>query len=130
MTNILAEIFETNFTNYPAFFKKLAATSVADSGLGSVKKYTKQQKLGEGIFGEVWKALNLETNTKCAIKHLKNVNRDNIHKIITIREIQIIKLLKHESIVELQEICYTRNDNENGYSLDFYLIFELCKCDL
>jgi len=41
-----------------------------------------------------------------------------------------LKLLKHENVVTLIEICRTKATAANGYQSSFYLVFEFCEHDL
>ena len=56
-----------------------------------------------GAYGIVLKCRNKETNEVVAIKKFKETEDDeSVHKI-TIREVKILRLLKHENIVQLRE---------------------------
>ena len=49
--------------------------------------------------------------------------------ITALREIKILQLLKHENVVNLNEICRT-SSNSARYKATFYLVFEFCEHDL
>jgi len=64
--------------------------------------------LGEGTFGKVRLSTNLRTNEKFAIKCLKKsaiANRENIERVL--REILIVKVLKHKHISTLYDVIDT-----------------------
>lgn len=50
--------------------------------------------------------------------------------ITALREIRILQLLKHENVVNLIEICYTKASEHNRYRPTFYLVFDFCEHDL
>jgi len=129
MNNLIDNFMKLNINSHLQNFDKVATTPVPISGLHSISKYIKQRKLGEGTFGDVWEVLNRKTNKTCAMKQFKRAT-SNLSKNLKTPEIQILQSLKHENIIELQEVCYNRSNNKNNYSFDVYLIFELCKCDL
>lgn len=63
-------------------------------------KYQKLQKLGEGTYGVVYKAQNLETGEFVAIKKIRLEKEDDGVPSTAIREISLLKNLKHPNIVE------------------------------
>ena len=89
-------------------------------------RFIKLEKLGEGTYGEVYKArdkLNQEVLIKkiVAIKKIKLYDENGIPPT-TLREISLLKSLSHPNIVKLKEIIYEEDD------LD--LIFEYIEYDL
>ena len=61
--------------------------------------------IGEGTFGKVMLGIHLPTQEKVAIKILeKEKIEDEGDRERILREIQILKLLKHPNIVQLYEI--------------------------
>ena len=69
-----------------------------------------------GAYGIVMKAKNKETGEIVAIKKFKESEDDeNIRKTI-VREVKILKILKHENIVQLKE-AFRRSGK-------LYLVFE------
>jgi len=79
-------------------------TKPAESGLD---KYQKLEKLGEGTYGVVYKALNRETNEFVAIKKIRLEKEDDGVPSTAIREISLLKNLKHPNIVELKEVLFS-----------------------
>jgi len=86
-------------------------------------KYNKEKdKLGEGTYGVVYKALNQETNKLVALKSIRLDSVDEGVPCTAIREIGLLIELNHPNIVKLEEIvsedsCLT-------------LVFEHCDLDL
>jgi len=90
--------------------------------LDNTTHYKKIEKLGEGTYGVVYKALNLETNEFVAIKKIKLDQNDEGMPSTTLREISILKQLHHPCIVELKYCNYTKGR--------LHLIFEYLDQDM
>lgn len=95
-----------------------------------VGKYEKLTKVGQGTFGEVFKARHRRTRTIVALKKILMENEKEGFPITALREIKILKLLSHENIVKLIEICRTKPTNYNRQRPSIYLVFEFCEHDL
>ena len=96
-----------------------------------VSKYEKLAKIGQGTFGEVFKARDKQNRSK--IVALKKVLMDNEKEgfpITALREIRILQLLNHENIVNLIEICRSKASQFNRHKSTFYLVFDFCEHDL
>jgi len=92
-----------------------------------VDKYEKIAKIGQGTFGEVFKARCRTDRTKIvALKKVLMENEKEGFPITALREIRILQLLNHKNIVNLIEICrqYSR------HKTTFYLVFDFCEHDL
>lgn len=95
-----------------------------------VGKYEKLTKVGQGTFGEVFKARHRKNRTVVALKKILMENEKEGFPITALREIKILKLLQHENIVDLIEICRTKPTNFNRQRASIYLVFEFCEHDL
>jgi cyclin-dependent kinase len=62
-------------------------------------KYIKIDKLGEGTYGIVYKAKNRETGEIVALKRIRLESEDEGVPCTAIREISLLKELKHNNIV-------------------------------
>ena len=78
-------------------------------------KYEVLGLVGEGAYGVVYKCRNKETNEFVAIKKFKETEDDIVKKSM-LRELKVLKILKHENIVEFKE-AFKRKGN-------LYLVFE------
>ncbi|KAL7639681.1 UNVERIFIED_CONTAM: hypothetical protein RMT77_010184 [Armadillidium vulgare] len=103
-----------------------------------VMKYEKLTKIGQGTFGEVFKAKERRTGNIVALKKILMENEKEGFPITALREIRILKLLNNDNVVSLLEICRSKGPplNHRGKSANaphlstFYLVFEFCEHDL
>lgn len=96
-----------------------------------VSKYEREKKIGQGTFGEVFKAKDKKNKSK--IVALKKVLMDNEKEgfpITAMREVRILQQLRHDNIVNLIEICRSKANQVNRFKSTFYLVFDFCDHDL
>jgi cyclin-dependent kinase 7 len=70
-------------------------------------RYEIRALLGEGTYGKVFKALDRVTNTEVAIKRIKTsttAGTDGGFHFTSIREIKVMKAVKHENVVTLIDL--------------------------
>ncbi|PIC26839.1 hypothetical protein B9Z55_019291 [Caenorhabditis nigoni] len=84
----------------------------------TMDKYDRISKLGEGSYGVVYKCKNKDTGQIVAIKKFVETEDDPHIKKIALREIRMLKQLKHQNLVGLIEV-FKRNRK-------LHLVFELC----
>eukprot|EP00058_Branchiostoma_floridae_P003411 XP_002588899.1 hypothetical protein BRAFLDRAFT_115150 [Branchiostoma floridae] len=87
-----------------------------------MQKYEKLEKIGEGTYGTVFKAKNKESHEIVA---LKRVPLDDDHEGVpssALREICLLKELKHKNIVRLHDVLHSEKK--------LTLVFEYCDQDL
>ena len=65
-----------------------------------IDKYKKLEKLGEGTYGVVYKAQDKVTGEFVALKKIRLEKEDDGVPSTAIREISLLKSLKHPNIVE------------------------------
>ena len=86
-------------------------------------RYKKMGKLGEGTYGLVYKAHDQIDDKIVAIKKIKLLDQhEEGVPPTTLREISLLKTLKHPNIVEMFGVLYDEGE--------LYLIFEFLSCDL
>jgi cyclin-dependent kinase 9 len=73
-----------------------------------ISKYEQLAKIGQGTFGEVFKARNRKTKQTVALKKILMENEKEGFPITALREIRILQLLKHENVTNLLEICRSK----------------------
>jgi len=72
-----------------------------------MEKYTKIDKVGEGTYGIVYKAKNKENGEIVALKRIRLDSEDEGVPCTAIREISLLKELKHNNIVRLYDVVHT-----------------------
>lgn len=84
-----------------------------------MNKYQVIGIINEGAYGVVYKAKHKETGEFVAIKRFKETaEEDEVVKKTTMREIKVLRMMKHENIVELKD-AFQRKGR-------LFLIFECC----
>jgi serine/threonine protein kinase len=69
-------------------------------GAEGLNAYEKMEKLGEGTYGVVYKAKHKQTGEIVAVKKIRLEKEDDGVPSTAIREISLLKNLKHPNIVE------------------------------
>lgn len=87
-----------------------------------MEDFQKIEKIGEGTYGVVYKGKNKKTGQIVAMKKIRLESEDEGIPSTAIREISLLKELKHPNIVSLQDVLM--EDNR------LYLIFEFLSMDL
>lgn len=94
-------------------------------------KYQIVVQIGEGTYGQVFKAIDKQSNHLVALKKIRMDNEKEGFPITALREIKILKQLNHPSIVYLREIVSDPIDPNNVNARpDFYMVFEYMDHDL
>jgi len=65
-----------------------------------LERYERQEKLGEGTYGIVYKCRDLVTGQIVALKKIRLEKEDDGVPSTAIREISLLKGLKHPNVVE------------------------------
>jgi mitogen-activated protein kinase 1/3 len=93
-------------------------------------RYKIGEVIGNGAYGSVIYAYDLKNNINVAIKKLKPIT-DIVDLKRVLREIIIMKYMKHENIVSLYDVIFHVNVNPNIKKIgDCYLIMEKMDSDL
>ncbi|CAH2013621.1 unnamed protein product [Acanthoscelides obtectus] len=85
----------------------------------TMEKFEKICKLGEGSYGVVYKCRNRETGEIVAIKKFSESEEDPLIRKIALREIRLLKNLKHPHLVNLLEVFRRKRR--------LHLVFEFCE---
>eukprot|EP01028_Stygiella_incarcerata_P010920 TRINITY_DN592_c1_g1_i3.p1 TRINITY_DN592_c1_g1~~TRINITY_DN592_c1_g1_i3.p1 ORF type:complete len:319 (-),score=82.14 TRINITY_DN592_c1_g1_i3:1718-2674(-) len=72
-----------------------------------MEKYQKIGKIGEGTYGVVFKARHLETGEMVALKRIRLESEEEGVPCTAIREISLLKELRHPNIVRLYDVIHT-----------------------
>uniref|UniRef100_A0A8C4QFX8 Protein kinase domain-containing protein n=1 Tax=Eptatretus burgeri TaxID=7764 RepID=A0A8C4QFX8_EPTBU len=106
--------------------------SEADWGKRCVDKFDIIGIIGEGTYGQVYKAKDKDTGQMVALKKVRLDNEKEGFPITAIREIKILRQLKHCSIINMKEIL-TDKEDALDFKKDkgaFYLVFDYMDHDL
>ncbi|KAM6142536.1 LOW QUALITY PROTEIN: cyclin-dependent kinase 13 [Phoenicopterus ruber ruber] len=96
-----------------------------DWGKRCVDKFDIIGIIGEGTYGQVYKARDKDTGEMVALKKVR-LDRKEGFPITAIREIKILRQLNHQSIINMKEIV-TDKEDALDFKKDkgaFYLVFE------
>ncbi|XP_043932754.1 cyclin-dependent kinase 18 isoform X2 [Protopterus annectens] len=80
--------------------------SLSDIGFGKLETYVKLDKLGEGTYATVFKGRSKLTENLVALKEIR-LEHDEGAPCTAIREVSLLKNLKHANIVTLHDIIHT-----------------------
>ncbi|XP_068852207.1 cyclin-dependent kinase 18-like [Aphelocoma coerulescens] len=95
--------------------------SLSDIGFGKLETYVKLDKLGEGTYATVFKGRSKLTENLVALKEIRLEHEEGA-PCTAIREVSLLKNLKHANIVTLHDIIHTERS--------LTLVFEYLDNDL
>ena len=87
-----------------------------------VNKYKKLSKIGEGTYGVVYKAEDIQKKRIVALKKIRLKPEEEGIPSTAIREISLLKECKNKNIIHLIDVIHTKSK--------LTLIFEYCETDL
>ncbi|XP_057864231.2 cyclin-dependent kinase C-2 [Cryptomeria japonica] len=107
-------------------------------GSRSVSCFEKLEQIGEGTYGQVYMAREIQTGEVVALKKIRMDNEREGFPITAIREIKILKKLQHDNVIRLKEIVTSpgRDKDDQGkpdsnkYNGSIYMVFEYMDHDL
>lgn len=94
---------------------------------GEATRYVLQEVIGKGSYGVVCSAIDTHTGKKVAIKKINDIFEHVSDATRILREIRLLRLLRHPDIVELKHIMLPPSRREFK---DIYVVFELMESDL
>ncbi|XP_027343887.1 mitogen-activated protein kinase 9-like [Abrus precatorius] len=94
---------------------------------GEASQYQIQEVVGKGSYGVVGSAIDTHTGEKVAIKKINDVFEHVSDATRILREIKLLRLLRHPDIVEIKHIMLPPSRREFR---DIYVVFELMESDL
>ncbi|KAK5575541.1 hypothetical protein RB653_006674 [Dictyostelium firmibasis] len=103
---------ETSTTNHPS---QSSSTATVNSNQTKVYPYEIIKQVGQGTFGKVYEAKNID-NKRVAIKKVEKSN----HFIS--REYDILKIVAHPNCLRILDMFYTAEDNKKMQNLVFDFI--------
>ncbi|KAN0059700.1 kinase subunit of RNA polymerase II carboxy-terminal domain kinase I [Thecaphora frezii] len=84
--------------------------------------YLRIQQVGEGTYGQVFKARSERTGVLVALKRIRMEAEKDGFPVTAMREIKLLQALRHENIVRLHEMMVARSS--------IYMVFEYMEHDL
>ncbi|KAJ0054279.1 hypothetical protein Pint_01428 [Pistacia integerrima] len=97
------------------------------SEYGDANRYKIQEVIGKGSYGVVCSAIDTHTGEKVAIKKIHDIFEHISDAARILREIKLLRLLRHPDIVEIKHIMLPPSRREFK---DIYVVFELMESDL
>ncbi|CAL5052854.1 unnamed protein product [Urochloa decumbens] len=94
---------------------------------GDVNRYEILEVIGKGSYGLVCSAKDKQTGEKVAIKKIHNIFEHTSDAARILREIKLLRLLRHPDIVEIKHIMLPPSKKDFK---DIYVVFELMESDL
>lgn len=91
------------------------------------ERYTPIKAIGKGAYGVVCSAKNATTGEKIAIKKIGNAFENLTDARRTLREIKLLRHLKHENIIAVKDIMKPVSRDKFN---DVYVVYELMDTDL
>ncbi|DBA88406.1 TPA: hypothetical protein ACH3X2_004898 [Trebouxia sp. C0005] len=86
-----------------------------------MNRYKVTKQLGDGTYGSVWKAVNMQTKDPVAIKKMKR-KFFSWEECMSLREVKSLRKLNHPCVVKLKEVI-----REND---ELFFVFEYLDCNL
>ncbi|KAL8835453.1 MAG: hypothetical protein Q9205_001114 [Flavoplaca limonia] len=99
-------------------------------GCSSIKAYEISEKLGEGTFGEVYKARYVKDGHIVALKKILMHNEKDGFPITALREIKLLKMLSHPNVLRLEEMAVERTKGEGRKKASMYMVTPYMDHDL
>ncbi|XP_022679445.1 mitogen-activated protein kinase 13 isoform X2 [Setaria italica] len=94
---------------------------------GEASQFQIQEVIGKGSYGVVAAAIDTHTGERVAIKKIKDVFENVSDAARILREIKLLRLLRHPNIVQIKHIMLPPTRREFR---DIYVVFELMESDL
>ncbi|KAK2777526.1 serine/threonine protein kinase, CMGC, CDC2/CDK sub [Onygenales sp. PD_12] len=98
-------------------------------GCSNIREFEFLGKLGEGTFGEVYKARSKKYGLVALKKILMHNEKDGF-PITALREIKLLKMLSHTNILQLQEMAVERSRGEGRKKPSMYMVTPYMEHDL
>jgi serine/threonine protein kinase len=115
------------YLEYFDHISKVMLTKDFFTEYGEASQSEIQEVIGRGSYGTVASAIDTHTGERVAIKKINDVFEHVSDAMRILREIKLLRLLKHQDIVEIKHIMLPPCRREFK---DIYVVFELMESDL
>lgn len=78
--------------------------------------YERLAQVGEGTYGKVYKAKNVETGQLVGLKRIRMETEKDGFPVTSIREIKLLQSLNHENVIKLQEMMVSKGEGATDRS--------------
>ncbi|PXF43835.1 Cyclin-dependent kinase C-1 [Gracilariopsis chorda] len=98
-----------------------------------VTDFEEIEQIGEGTYGQVWMGRDKRSGEIVALKKVRMDQEKEGFPVTAIRELKMLRSLRHENIVNLKEIVTGQNQNRNKVQRnkhEIYMVFEYVDHDL
>lgn len=101
--------------------------------------YERLVQVGEGTYGKVYKARNVETGNLVALKRIRMEAEKDGFPVTAVREIKLLQSLRHPNVVDLIEMMVSKGKSVTAYFVHIliwsstghvYMVFEYVDHDL
>lgn len=99
-------------------------------GCSKIQEYEFMGKLGEGTFGEVYKARSKRGGAVVALKKILMHNEKDGFPITALREIKLLKMLDHVNVLKLEEMAVERTKADVRKKASMYMVTPYMEHDL
>ncbi|CAJ0933009.1 unnamed protein product, partial [Mesorhabditis belari] len=94
------------------------------------KTQQRENEIGSGSYGKVFKGRHRDTGREVAIKNLSLEGEKQGFPLSAIREIKTLRLLNHPNVVQLLDVVTDSNQNIRNPESEIFLVFEYVEHDL
>lgn len=115
------------FNILPPHFDQVTPESEFFTEYGEANRYQIHEVIGKGSYGVVAAATDTHTGERVAIKKINDVFEHVSDATRILREIKLLRLLRHPDIVEIKHIMLPPSRREFK---DIFVVFELMESDL
>ena len=98
-----------------------------------VTEFEEIEQIGEGTYGQVWMGRDRLSGEIVALKKVRMDQEKEGFPVTAIRELKMLRSLRHENIVNLKDIVTGQNQNRNKARRnkhEIYMVFEYVDHDL
>lgn len=98
-----------------------------------VTDFEEIEQIGEGTYGQVWMGRDKKSGEIVALKKVRMDQEKEGFPVTAIRELKMLRSLRHENIVNLKEIVTGKNQHRNvarRNKHEIYMVFEYVDHDL